>query len=314
MKKITLVLFTVFFCFGVFAQETVDPKPWKFSGITSISLNQANFSNWSAGGVNSVSWKAFTKLYLNHQKDKFYWNNTGNFIYGMQSNEGEGTRKNEDVIDISTRVGYEASKKLSYSFMAQLVTQFDKGYNYPNDSVYVSKLFAPGVLTAGFGITYKPYDYLSIIISPATSKTTIVNDQGLADAGAFGVEPAVKDTSGNIITSGKKSKFQFGAYAEAYFKQEVAKNVNYESKISLFYNYLNDAQRPSDSFPLDMSWENFINLKVNKFISANIFMHFLYMPADVFVGLKDSAGNPINKKNNKIQLKETFGIGLAYNF
>lgn len=312
MKKIITLVFVLGLNFGIFAQDTT--KTWHFNGLTSFALNQASFSNWSAGGVNSVAWKAFAKLYANHQKGKFYWNNSGSFVYGMTSNEGESTRKNEDVIDVVTKLGYDASKKLSYSLMAQFSTQFTKGYNYPNDSVYVSKPFAPGILTAGLGITLKPTDYFSIILSPATTKTIFVMDQGLADQGAFGVTPAVKDTNGNIITPGDQIKFQFGAYLEAYFKKEVMKNVGYESKLSMFFNYLQDTERPSDSFPFDMSWENVMVMKVNKYISANIFLHFLYMPADVFIGMKNTAGEPITMKNEKIQIKETFGIGFAYNF
>jgi len=314
MKKLVFTTVFILSFVWVSAQDTAVVNPWKFSGVTSLALNQASFSNWSAGGVNSVAWKAFAKLYGNYKKDKFYWNNTANFMYGKITNEGENPRKNEDVIDIVTKMGYDASKRLSYSMMAQLVTQFDKGYNYPNDSDYVSKPFAPAYITAGLGMTYKPTDYFSLIMSPATSKTTLVNDQALADQGAFGVKPAVKDSNGMVITPGEKMKFQFGAYVEAYFKRPVMKNVTYESKYSLFYNYLSDTERPNNSFPFDMSWENVLVMKVNKFISANIFLHFLYMPADVFVGLKDKDGNPITKKNDKIQVKETFGIGLTYNF
>ena len=312
MKKIILIVLVIGVNIGVYSQDTI--RTWKFNGLTSLALNQASFSNWSAGGVNSVAWKAFAKLYANHQKGKFYWNNSFNFMYGMSSNEGEKPRKNEDVVDVVTKLGYDASKKLSYSLMAQFSTQFTKGYNYPNDSVYVSKPFAPGFLTAGLGITVKPTDYLSIIISPATTKTIFVMDESLANQGAFGVKPAVLDSNGNVITPGDQIKFQFGAYLEAYFKKEVVKNVGYESKFSMFYNYLQDTERPNDSFPFDMSWENVMVMKVNKFISANIFLHFLYMPADVFVGLKDKDGNTITMKNNKIQVKETFGIGFAYNF
>ena len=42
----------------VFAQDSIPPKNWKWTGLTAINLNQAAFSNWTAGGTNSVAFSA----------------------------------------------------------------------------------------------------------------------------------------------------------------------------------------------------------------------------------------------------------------
>ena len=50
--------------------------------------------------------------------------------------KSQGMRKSTDKIGLSTQLGYAATKVWYYTLMADLNTQFAKGYNYPDKSHY----------------------------------------------------------------------------------------------------------------------------------------------------------------------------------
>ena len=320
MRNLFLLIFTVI-AFSAFAQNEADTiKPWKVTGVSSLTINQASFANWSAGGENSISGTALLKIFANYTKGNFSWNNTLNLKYGLLKNESESLKKNDDLIELNTQLNHKFSKNWSSSGLINLTTQFADGYSYPDDSNIVSKFFAPAYLTIAPGISYKPTDYFSILITPITMKGTFVMDQDLADLGAFGVDPAkYKDTiaEGKIkIEDGKNSKIKLGAFVEFYFKKKLKEDLAYESKLNLFYNYLQDNNIPEGIAPIDFNWQNYFLYKISKVFSASLFFHLAYMPGDVFITRTNVAGieEITVKPNDKLQIKENFGIGLAYTF
>jgi hypothetical protein len=306
--------------FSAFAQNEPDTiKHWKVTGVTSLTINQASFTNWSAGGENSISGTALLKLFANYTKGNFSWNNTINLKYGLLKNESESLKKNDDLIELNTQLNHQFAKHWSTSGLVNLTTQFTDGYNYPDDSNIVSKFFAPAYLTIAPGVSYKPTDYFSILITPITMKGTFVMDQQLADLGAFGVDAAKYDSIGGVWTKtedGKNSKIKLGAFVEFYFKKKLKEDLAYESKLNLFYNYLQDNNIPEGIMPLDFNWQNYFLYKISKVFSASLFFHLAYMPGDVFITRTNVAGieEITVKPNDKLQIKENFGIGLAYTF
>lgn len=316
MKK-TLILLAIFFTATTFAQNVADTtKPWKTSGMFGVNLSQSSFTNWSAGGENSFAVTAIGKYFADYTKNNFSINNSVNLKYGLQKNESyDNARKSEDLIQLISQFNQKFSEHWSASAQLNFTSQFANGYNYPDDSTVVSKFLAPGYLNFAPGLLYKPADYFSILISPATVRGIFVNDQDLADVGAYGVDKADTLADGSIDKgTGKKAKIKVGAFAEFYFKKEVAKNVNVESRLNLFYNYLQDNNIPDGTMPLDFNWQTFVSLKVNDWLSTNIFFHMVYMPGDVFIDREVLAGDKIPAPNDKMQILETFGVGLAYNF
>lgn len=317
MRKI-LFLIVIFTATAAFTQNGADTlKPWKVSGIGSLTINQASFSNWSPGGENSLSATAFLKFYADYTRDKFSFNNTVNLKYGMINSESESLKKNEDLIELISQYNHNLSKHWSASALVNFNTQFANGYNYPDDSTVISTFMAPAYLTIAPGVLYKPVDYFSILFAPISMRSIIVMDQDLADIGAFGVDKADTLSDGSIDRgTGKNSKFKLGTFVEFYFKKEIKTDLAIESKLNLFYNYLQDNNIPNGVNPVDFNWETFINYKISKWFSANLFVHLAYMPGDVFIERgNDLNGNTITvSPNDKLQIKQSFGIGLAYNF
>ncbi len=317
MKKFTLLLIA-FITVAAYGQNMSDTtRLWNFSGLGSITLNQASFDNWSAGGENSLAAMAIFKFYADYKKDKFSLNNNVNLKYGMIRNESyDHSRKNEDLIELNSQANYELAPHWSASTLINLTTQFAPGYNYPDDSTVISRFFSPAYLTVAPGMLYKPTEYFNILMTPITLRSIFVMDQDLADLGAYGVDAA--DTTGageRIEGTGENIKLKLGAFLEMYFKKEIQTNLMFESKLSLFYNYLKDNNIPDDAIPLDFNWQNFVNYSINKWFSANFFIHLAYMPGDVFIERTGINNEEIKVvPNEKLQIKQTFGLGVAYNF
>lgn len=301
MKK-TIILLSVSviltgFTTRISAQAADTTQGWSNSGVFSLNMTQASFTNWAAGGQNSVALNGLVSLTANYRMGKSAWDNALTLGYGKMIQKGNdlGWVKTDDRIDFQSKYGHKASEKWFWSGLMSFKTQMDKGYNYPDTENKISDLLAPAYLIFSLGMDYKPTPQFSMFLSPLTSKNTIVNDDDLSAAGAFGVEP------------GKKFRAELGAYANiAYKKDEIVKNVNFLTKLDLFSNYLKNPQN------IDISWETLLVLKVNEFISATVNTHLLY-DDDVLIRVDEgNEGEPVMGK--RAQFKEVIGVGFTYKF
>lgn len=273
-----------------FSQEEAE-KTWKFSGITGINTSQTALVNWSAGGSNTVSINGFLNVSANYKKNKYIWDNNLATEYGTIYTKDNGWVKSVDKLQIDSKFGYNLATKWYLSTLIGFKTQYDKGYNKPTDEYYISKFMAPGYLNVSIGLDYQLYSFWSVYLSPINAKMTFVADDYLSDLGAFGV------------TKGDKLKFEGGILIRSAFNKEIMKNVTLISKIELFTAYNNNFGN------IDVNWENTLNMKVNKFLSANIQMNLLY---DDDVREFDTAGNVVH--GPRVQFKEMISVGIAYNF
>ena len=270
---------------------------WSKSGVFSLNMAQASFTNWAAGGQNSVALNGLINLAANLKNEKSAWDNALTIGYGKMRQKGNdlGWVKTDDRIDFQSKYGQKASEKWFYSGLMSFRTQMDNGYNYPDTENKISDLLAPAYLLFSLGMDYKPNPQFSVFLSPLTSKNTIVMDEELSAIGAFGVEP------------GKKFRPELGAYANiAYKKDEIVKNVNFLTKLDLFTNYLKNPQN------IDISWEALLVMKVNDFISATVNTHLLY-DDDILIKIDEgNEGEPVMGK--RAQFKEVIGVGFTYKF
>lgn len=294
MKKIVvLFLLTILITTAKAQTDTakVDPA-WKLTGTASLNFVQSSFTNWSAGGNNSVAGTAGGKLNLLYKKNKVTWENNLELAYGLTFLEGD-KRKNDDKIDFSSKFGYQASKYWNYTALASFKTQFDKGYaSYPVEdrNIYNSKFFAPAYLQLSVGMDYKPNDYLSLFLSPISAKFTFVNDDYLSDLGAFGVDP------------GDKMYFALGSYIKATYNRKIHENVVFGSVLELFSDWLDNPQN------ITVNWEVNFDFKITKFISSKLYTQLMYDDKTKIV--KDDG----TVRGAKVQFKQVLGIGFSYIF
>lgn len=282
-------------------------KPWDFGGLLSLSFSQASFTNWAAGGQNAIGLSTQAPLHANYHKGKFIWLNDALLSYGFQQLANAKPQKTTDQIAVTSNAGYKAFDHMFISFLANFQTQFQPGYIYPNDSVVTSRFFSPAYLILAAGITYNPKKWLSVFLSPATMRLTFVEDQALADKGAYGVVPAVYDDMNSKIKNGENTNTELGAYFKGNFSKEIVHNITVTTNLELFSNYV---KNPGN---IVVNWTTFLQLKVNKFISATLNTQLIY-DNDVDVPVyKDVAGvNTVVGKGPRVQFKEILGVGFAY--
>jgi len=303
MKRYILLLLFLLTCSFVKAQDEIDTS-WKRGVFINVNFSQVSLSNWAAGGENSISLAAITNLFLNYRTEKRSWENSLDLAYGLTKSGDEGVRKFDDKIEFISKYGQKATGKLFYAALLSFKSQFQPGYNYyPDDStVLLSRFFSPAIVLVSVGLDWKPTDYFSLYFSPATGKFTFVNDQDLADLGAYGVEP------------GENSRIEFGAYLSAKFKKELLQNVSLESKLDLFENYTDEDA--SNKKNIDVNWTVLVNMKINKFLAASLSTELIYdhnTPVPLYS--KDADGNRFQSgAGPRTQFKEVLAVGLSVKF
>ena len=166
---------------------------------------------------------------------------------------------------------------------------------------------SPGYLNIGLGLNYNLNDVFTVNIAPLDAKMIFVTNQELANHGDYGVDAAVLDTNGNVITQGKNMKFKFGLYVRAVYNYEIAKNVNLFTSLDLFSNYL---EKPEN---IDVNWTVLLGFKINDWLTANINTVLIY-DADVTFTRLNEETQATETFGPAVQFKEVFNIGLAFNF
>jgi hypothetical protein len=285
-------------------QNTDSIEGWKTGAVLSVNLTQVSLTNWNAGGENSVSVNGILSLFANYKKGKSAWDNSLDLGYGILKQDGAGVRKTDDKIELTSKYGQKAFKNWYYAGLVNFKSQMTAGYNYPDDSTEISNFLAPGYVLLALGMDYKPSDVLTVFISPLTMKTTIVNDQNLANAGAFGVDPAEFNNLGALVKKGSNIRSEYGGYFRAQLKKDLMENIKLQTRIDLFSNY---SEEPTH---IDVNWEVLIAMKVNKFISATITTNLIY-DHDVDIAVDEDGDGVTDAFGPRVQFKEVLGVGLS---
>lgn len=311
MKRTLLIGSFCALCLTAAGQGTTaaDSSYWKRGILGTTSFTQVSLSdNWAAGGQSSVSLAGYFSAFANYINGRSLWENYLEMGYGLIKQGGLEYRKTNDKINAVTKYGRKLGNNpdgnLYFSSLVDFRSQFAPGYAYPNDSVFISKFMAPGYLLVASGLDYKVGEFLSLSYAPATGKFTFVRDQRLADMGAFGVNPAVYTEDGTTrITPGEKFRAELGSFLKLNFKKEVVSNINVESRVELFSNYLEKPQN------IDVNWENIVILKVNEWLSTNFITQLIY-DDDVNFPRYNEAEEVVGEGPG-LQYKQLFGIGIT---
>ncbi len=316
--RIKLIIVSVIAFYSMSAQTTEAEKDlktqntdtvlgWKTGGFINIGISQTSLTIWAAGGQNSVATNGIVSVFANKKMEKDLWENSLGVGYGMIKQGKKGPWwKTDDKIDLTSKYGHQTSPHWYVAGLLNFKTQMAPGFNYPNDSVKISNFLAPGYLIAALGMEYKSEGF-SAFIAPITSKTTFVADQSLADAGAFGVDKATYDASGNVVTRGRNSREEFGGYVKIMYKKDIMKNINFQTKVDLFSNYFHN---PGN---IDVNWETLLNMKVNKFISVTVSTSLIY-DDDILISIDKNNDGIIDSKGPRTQFKEILNAGFSYKF
>ena len=317
MKKIVFVLFLISFQFA-FAQpdslyfkiENINVPKWTHKNKASLLVSEVAFVNWNAGGSNSISSLVSFESALKYRYKHLIWSSLLVTRYGVNKQEDQGLKKTDDIIDISSTLGFKRDEYTNWYYSARFnfKSQFTAGYNYPDETNVLSRFMAPGYLFVGGGIEYgKNIDKFSMYFSPLTMKTTFVLDSKLANAGSFGVTPAVYDEEGNVFVEGQRVRNEVGILLTSSYESQIFENVFLGNYVSFYSDYLNDFGN------IDVDWQVNLDFKVNNFIKANLGSHLKY-DNDIKTQVETPVDGEYETKGAKAQWKQLLGVGVVVDF
>ena len=279
---------------------------WSHLNKVSLDLSQLAFVNWNAGGSNSISSLLGINIKRNYKKGLFQWSNELIIRYGINKQSGQSLRKTDDDLELVSSLGYKFSSTSNwyYTGRASFKSQFTKGFNYPDRDEFISNFMSPGYLFVGVGAEFNlPEKKLKLNLSPLTQKSTFVLSDRLADQGAFGVQEAVTDDDGNIITPGRNARHEVGILINNEYEREIFDNIYASTRLSLYTDYLNNFGN------IDVDWELNFEFEVNEYVKASLGSHIRY-DDDIKTRAENEDGETI-LEGPKVQWKQQLGIGVT---
>ena len=277
----------------------INPKDsvsrWAFDFTGGINLAQTSLTNWSAGGESSISGNGLLDMKLAYRQGGHKWETRLNTEYGLVYTRSDGLNKTVDNFLISSQYGYAIpGGRFFYTAMVDFQTQYDQGYSEAGDKKagedYISNFLSPGYLNASVGMEYKLGGLFSAYFSPASSRTTFVEDQSLANQGLFGVD------------SGQNVKFEVGMSLKTALSWTFWKNMTLKTDATFFTPY------SSDFGNIVVDWNVQIEMQVNSVFKAMIGTSLKY---DDNVDWVDAEG--VNR-GPKVQFREMITVGIGYTF
>jgi Protein of unknown function (DUF3078) len=302
MKKITLIIITLFFTIGSFAKDismVADTTgPWTGAKQFGFNINQGSFSdNFQGSSVAaSLGIGGFFNSNRDYKKDKIGWTNSLQMKYGVLSNKDktEGasaiTRKSIDVILFDSKFTKQISPKWSLAAMGNFITQFTNTYdNVPGatagsfENVKRSGLFAPAFITESIGLEYKPNKFFNMTISPLALRQTIVSDENL-----YKIAGNEKNFG---VTQGETFRNEVGIFQlMANFDKNLTKDLNLKFRYLAFASLKNFGD-------IDDRLDANLTAKVGKNVNVNLGLIAIYD----------------NDQSGKLQLAQSLNFGFLFN-
>jgi hypothetical protein len=267
------------------------PKFWKYKGDGYLQFMQNYVSdNWYKGGESNYAAVGAVTLEANFDnKSKWKWDNKLEMKLGFQTSPSDTVNKfktNEDLIRLTSKVGLQAANKWYYTLQLLAYTQFYRGLK-ANKDITFSDFMSPFNLNAGIGMDYK-IDWMNHRITGTVNLSPIAVNYRYVDradlAKSFGVR--IEDGHTHSLTD-------FGSQITASVEWKMNDVVTWKSRLYGFTSF----------HRAELEWENTFQLKVSKYITANLFL---------FPRFDDS--NIEDEKLGYWQFKEYSSLGFSYSF
>lgn len=263
-------------------------NPWTKEANVLLQFSQNYISpNWYKGGSSSFAILSLLKGKINYHKDKFVWENTGEWRTGVATSPGDTLRKynvSEDLVRIYSKFGYQVMPKLYVSANAEFNTTLWNVWN-TNQTTAKTAFFTPMKLNVGAGIDYKPIKNMSIVISPLTYRMTYAyygDESGRVDVTTFDIE------------AGKHIKNEVGSSLQLNWKWKPLREIAIETEFYFYTNY----------HRVEIDWEVDCDFIINRFLTTRLMLHPRF----------DSAYIQSGDTRAKVQFKELLSIGFAHKF
>ena len=264
------------------------PNFWKFKGDGYLQFLQNYVStNWHKGGESNYSAVAAANLELNYNdKDRITFDNKLEMKLGIQTSPSDTVHKyktNNALLRFTSKLGIQAHKRWYYTLQLLAYTQFARGLKANDEKVY-SDFTSPFDLNIGIGMQYN-VDALGGRLKGTLNFLPF----------SFNFRYVARDelTGANGIKGDHNTLEDFASQFTGELKWDIIDQVSWKTRL-----YANTTYHQTK-----IEWENQFELKVTKYISANLFVYPRF-----------DDGNNRDDEMGYFQLQEWSSIGLTYSF
>ena len=267
------------------------PKFWTYKADGFLQFMQNYVSgNWYKGGESNYSMLGALTLEANFDnKEKWIWDNKLELKLGLLLSSTDTLHKvksNEDLVRLTSKVGIQASHRWYYTLQLQAYTQFTPGYKSNDPNTY-SDAFSPFNLNLGLGMEYELKSKNkrltgTVNLSPIALNYRYVDRIDLATK--YGLD------------EGKHSMLEFGPLVTANIVWKFNDVISWKSRLFGFTSFKR----------VEVEWENTFELRVSKYITANLFLFPRFDDA--------SKSGKYDEDLGYLQFREYSSLGFAYTF
>ena len=213
------------------------------------------------------------------KKNNTTWENSIRYRLGALKSGSEDLSKNEDKLELQSKLGIKAFKHWNYATQFDMNTVLFKTKNNPDKEV-IAAFLTPGNFTLSLGLDYKPKNNISLYLSPIAGQWVYMRDTNLVAPSRYGLE------------TGKKFKSDAGAKVELKNQHELFKFLKIDNHLIIFSSYYEQPEK------LTLDWRLTLNFKINYFMQTSVYANAVYNQND----------------SKKIQLKQTLNLGVYFRF
>jgi len=267
------------------------PRFWTYKADGFLQFMQNYVSgNWYKGGESNYSMLGALTLEANYDnKEKWIWDNKLELKLGLLLSSTDTLHKvksNEDLVRLTSKVGIHASHRWYYTLQLQAYTQFTPGYKSNDPNTY-SDAFSPFNLNLGLGMEYELKSKNkrltgTVNLSPIALNYRYVDRIDLATK--YGLD------------EGKHSMLEFGPLVTANIVWKFNDVISWKSRLFGFTSFKR----------VEVEWENTFELRVSKYITANLFLFPRFDDA--------SKSGKYDEDLGYLQFREYSSLGFAYTF
>jgi len=215
----------------------------------------------------------------------------------MNIQEDKGLRKTSDLVEFNSNFSHKTREKWYTSSQLRFTTQFARGYDYhaddnKDDDELKSAFMSPGKIFVGIGVKYVESDNFYIYMSPFTENTTIILNDSLA-------------RKGDINKNKQQFYHKIGPWVDLFWKYNFHSNFYMTNKVSLYTDYFRDFGR-IDYF----DWQLDLSMPITKFLTVSFEFQAKYEKDILF----DVEGSTTGEKEPRLQIRQSLGVGLRYEF
>lgn len=251
-----------------------------------LQATQMQFANWAEGGDNNFNGLATLDLQHIYKKERLTLTTKFDARYGLNVIDTT-TFKNQDRFNVNFQTAWAIGRNWSLSGMANLRSQFTRGYKSRKESgVLVSDFMAPGVLDLSLGLTWRPPESpWKVTLSPVTGSMLFVLNDELSQAGINGIDP------------GEHIKPMIGSSVMIDFDKKFAhERIRYRTNAYSFWNFnLDPVAR----------WENWLTFQATKWLGTSIYWNMIY---------DREASVPWADRNRYLQINYSVGLALTFRY